>query len=87
MTKPKYFIEYTIRIEGNFRSVGDFSDEIHKPEHFLEDCGIMLSKVKGRKEKVVFLYEDEFEDECFLMYTFDGEDSEDSVYVKYYHFK
>lgn len=86
MNKPKYLIEYTVRIGNDLRTVGDFSNEIKQPEHFAEECGIILSKVKGHQERVVFLYEDRFDDECFLMYTFDGEESEDSVYVKFFNY-
>lgn len=86
MKKPKYFVEYTIRIGNKLRTVGDFSNEIRNPEHFVKECGIMLSKVKGQQERVVFLYEDKFDDECLLMYTFDGEESEDSVYVKFFNY-
>lgn len=87
MIKPKYFVEYTVRIGQESQSIGDYSDVINKPEHFISECSAMLSNSKGYKEDVVFLYEDKFDDECLLMYTFDGDQSEDSVYVKFYNFQ
>lgn len=39
----KCFVKYTVSANNEFRSWGDFSNEIGKPDYFISDCSKILS--------------------------------------------